>query len=207
MKKIQFIILIVVFAIVSYSQSITGYVKDAKTKEPISFANISIKGTGLGTISNSNGYFRLVIPKNYQNKKIAISFIGYKNEDRFIETITRPITIMLKQTAVNISEIKVIPDSNMFTFLKKAYKKIPINYPNKPTLYEGFYRETAQDTLGNYLYFGEAILQVYKTSYKNRQMGQIKIIESRKKKFPNSDTITNVKIYGGAFSPHNMDLV
>jgi hypothetical protein len=207
MKKCIVSLLSGLIAVFTYGQSISGYIKDSKTSDAISFANISINGTSIGTISNNDGFFRLVIPEIYRKNKISVSFIGYKTEERYIETISRTISISLEATAINISEIKVIPDSTMFTFLKKAYKKIPLNYPDKPTLSEGFYREKLQDTLGNYLYFGEAILQIYKTSYGNKQEGQVKIIELRKKKFPYRDTITNVKIYGGAFSPHSFDIV
>ena len=45
--------------------------------EPIPGANIVVKGTTAGTISNSDGFFSLALPN--QDATLIISFIGYKN--------------------------------------------------------------------------------------------------------------------------------
>ena len=39
---------------------ITGYIKDANSGEALPYANILIKGTNRGTITNTDGYFVLV---------------------------------------------------------------------------------------------------------------------------------------------------
>ena len=60
----------------AYAQqvSITGFVRDAKG-EPIIGANVAVKGTTTGTITDFDGAFRLQAP---QGSIITISFIGYK---------------------------------------------------------------------------------------------------------------------------------
>ena len=35
-----------------------------------------------------------------------------------------------------------MPDSALLTLLRKAYLKIPENYPKQPTRYKGFYQES-----------------------------------------------------------------
>ncbi|WP_226390395.1 carboxypeptidase-like regulatory domain-containing protein [Penaeicola halotolerans] len=42
---------------------IEGVIKDSKQKEALSYANIFLKGSYSGTISNQNGQFRIIIPK------------------------------------------------------------------------------------------------------------------------------------------------
>ncbi len=47
---------------------VVGYVKDRRTKNFLSSANITVEGhTELGTITNENGFFKIeVTPSNYQ---------------------------------------------------------------------------------------------------------------------------------------------
>lgn len=61
----------------AYAQQITvkGHVKDA-TGEPIIGANVLVKGTATGTITDFDGNFTLNAP---QNATLSITFVGYKN--------------------------------------------------------------------------------------------------------------------------------
>lgn len=60
----------------TYAQQVTvnGHVKDS-AGEPVIGANVLVKGTTVGTITNVDGNFTLNAP---QNSLIEISFIGYK---------------------------------------------------------------------------------------------------------------------------------
>ena len=55
-----------------------GKVINSENKEPLIFANIGLVESNISTISNSNGDFIIKIPKNHPNRKIKISFIGFK---------------------------------------------------------------------------------------------------------------------------------
>ncbi|NCC10290.1 MAG: TonB-dependent receptor [Bacteroidia bacterium] len=61
----------------AYAQQITvkGHVKDA-SGEPIIGANVVVKGTSTGTITDFDGNFTLNAP---QNSLLSITFVGYKN--------------------------------------------------------------------------------------------------------------------------------
>ncbi len=56
---------------------VKGLLSDAKTKEPLSFANIAIKGTQKGTVSDFEGKYLLsnIKPGTYI---IQVSYVGYK---------------------------------------------------------------------------------------------------------------------------------
>lgn len=63
----------------SYKNNLTqvsGHIFDSKSKEPIPGANIVIKGTSIGTVTDANGAYSLAIPQN--GGVLTISFIGYK---------------------------------------------------------------------------------------------------------------------------------
>ena len=63
----------------SLKGTIAGYVKDAKTGEPLPGANILIKGTSLGAASNNEGYYFIKIPPGTYT--IVARYIGYKEKE------------------------------------------------------------------------------------------------------------------------------
>lgn len=191
----------------SFGQTVSGTVYDKTTKEPIPFTNVSIKGTSMGTVSNSQGYFKLTIPSECTNCIMACSFIGYKPETFSIKNVNKNITVYLEKQDILLSEVSIRPDSNLFTLLKRAYKNIPLNYANEPSLLNGFYRESLKEKNGPYLYMAEAVINSYVTSYHNSQQGQVEILKSRKNIMPGADTINRVKYYGGVFVAHTDDVV
>ncbi len=72
---------------ISYSHSqetrISGQVIDAKTKEPIPFANIIVSKTLQGTLTNLNGTYSLELGSS-ENDSIRASLLGYKQLTRAI---------------------------------------------------------------------------------------------------------------------------
>ncbi|WP_321335344.1 TonB-dependent receptor [uncultured Bacteroides sp.] len=81
--------------------SVMGHVKDA-TGEPVIGANIIVKGTTNGTITDLDGNFSLQVP---QNSTIVISFVGYKSVE---VPATRNMTVTLQDDAVLLQEAVVI---------------------------------------------------------------------------------------------------
>jgi len=75
---------------------------------PIAGANIIVKGTADGTITDYNGNFRLVAPKN---STLVISFIGYKAQE--VMATTKPLTIKLQDDTELLDEVVVIGYGSM----------------------------------------------------------------------------------------------
>ena len=70
--------------------SITGYVRDSKTHEPLIGATISVEGQPLGTASNGIGYYTLTLKKGEYT--LIYSYLGYRRE--YVTTnLTGNITI------------------------------------------------------------------------------------------------------------------
>lgn len=51
--------------------SVSGYVKDYLTGQAVENATIYETGSGIGTISNTEGYYRLLLNRGQQNLKIS----------------------------------------------------------------------------------------------------------------------------------------
>ncbi len=95
---------------------ISGKVLDASTKETLPGVSLYLvdkavtpmeksKAT-IGTISDSNGQFRLVIPASHSSNKIAVSYIGYLTQFIDIGPLTS-ITILLKSDSRMLGETVV----------------------------------------------------------------------------------------------------
>ncbi|MEQ9266356.1 MAG: carboxypeptidase-like regulatory domain-containing protein [Balneolaceae bacterium] len=71
----------------SYSQDISGQIKESKTGTPVTFVNIGIVGKDIGTVSNVIGNFTLDISDATNQDTLRFSFIGFESINLSVETI------------------------------------------------------------------------------------------------------------------------
>ena len=76
-------LLLMVFVLLSsftvvYSQTVSGVVTDSKTGDPIIGANILIKGTSTGTITDLDGGYSI---DAQEGQTLVISYIGFNNQE------------------------------------------------------------------------------------------------------------------------------
>ncbi|GAF03394.1 carboxypeptidase-like regulatory domain-containing protein [Saccharicrinis fermentans] len=185
----------------------SGRVFNSKTNSPLPFVNIGIKGTYSGTTTNINGEFSINLPSNPKFRTLVFSCIGYENKEYTAKEGENNLSIKLIPHSYDISEVTIMPDSTLRSFLRKAYDKIPENYPNVPTKYEGFYRASIQNQEGEYLRFMEVLTEAYKSSYKNKEEGTVKVLKSRKYLSPNHMNQFAAHFYGGVHLCHSVDFV
>jgi TonB-dependent starch-binding outer membrane protein SusC len=84
--------------------SVKGVVKDAKTGETVVGANVIIKGTQTGTVTDLDGNFTLNAPSD---ATLLVKFIGYQDAELPIAGRSRVI-IVLKENAIALSEVVAI---------------------------------------------------------------------------------------------------
>lgn len=86
------------------SNQITGRVVDQKSNEPIIGASVLIKGSSIGTITDTQGNFTLTIPNNAS--MIEVSFIGY--EKQFLPISSSQMNIYLQESLSQLEEVVVV---------------------------------------------------------------------------------------------------
>ncbi|MDR2407612.1 MAG: carboxypeptidase-like regulatory domain-containing protein [Bacteroidales bacterium] len=191
----------------TFAQSIhlSGTVFDKETQIPISGISIHTKDNQTGTISTVKGKFSIEISISKENSYLYFTSVGYETDSILISKANNPLSIKLIPKTYTLKEVYIMPDSTLLTLLRKAYNKIPENYPAQPTRYEGFFQESTSNEKDSLIEIIEAVLSVYKESYKEKKEapGQIEIIKSRIKQFQNS----KVGFAGGAFIPVDDDFV
>ncbi len=74
-KKILFSLLFVFVLVNQTLAQITGVLKDAKTGEPIPYANVFYEGKGVGGITDMDGRFQ--VDKIPEWKALTFSSVGY----------------------------------------------------------------------------------------------------------------------------------
>lgn len=146
---------------------IAGKLVDAKTNEPIVFANIRIKDRALGVITNVDGSFRIPLRYKEYGDIIEISSMGYNTREIPIMTLTEgklnllrlnPRVIALEEAVVRAKRKK--RNYSADEIVKKAIEAIRNNYPLNSFSTVGYYRDY-QFKNGNYINLNEAILEVF----------------------------------------------
>ena len=120
---IKVLFLIVFIPVVTKAQTIKtrvvrGMVVDARTQEPIPYANIGILDTEIGTLSNEDGSFSIKIPIEYQVKNLLFSSVGYKRKSIPLLTISKSSSMQVPCTPFLYTVANPCPSSSKFTGLR-----------------------------------------------------------------------------------------
>ena len=82
-----------------------GYVLDRENREYVPGANVMVKGTRIGTITDIDGYYRLTIPSDATT--LVFSFIGYVTQEIEVRTGSR-INVVMTPDIQQLSEVVVV---------------------------------------------------------------------------------------------------
>ena len=184
-----------------------GLVIDANTGNPVIFASVFLKGTNIGTVTNTEGRFLLKIPVVYSDHDIGFSCMGYKEKIISVSAMKNMVwTIKLAPDIIPIPPI-VVHKYDPVALLKKAVSNIPENYSTQPALMTAFYRETVKKGNSKYLSVGEAVLDVYKASYQNYlNLDRVSVYKGRKAIYVRREDTLMVKLQGGPVTAFYLDL-
>jgi hypothetical protein len=171
---------------------LSGKVVDTDTQEPLPYASISVEGTSIGVVANTEGEFVLNVPQEHTDASVAVSYLGYAPErHRVTEIAGRPWLFSLKTDGISIAEVAIEATRDEKPLIERVVAKIDANYPQIPVMLTGFYRNrlTADATRSEYLYI-EAVLKMYKAAYDySFDEDQVSLLKGRRK--PTPGTITS----------------
>lgn len=186
MKKILTLILFSVPSFLALGQDITvsAIVVDRETGEPLGYASVGLKSVAIGTISNDQGEFDFHMPAEYRNEVMVISMLGYKNFEAPVWSMLGSAQIIkMEKSPIVLDEIVVSDTLTGQDILEIALTRIEENYPMKPFLLDGFYRDVKK-VGGTYISLLEAAVRIYDESYeaprnKYRLRESVRLIEVR----------------------------
>ena len=191
--------------------TVSGVVRDKESRKKLENVAVSLVGTPIGTVTNAEGVFSLKIPHMDTIPQLELSHIGYMNA-RFSASAPEGsnnmyATILMIPIALQLNEVVAYGNSAR-RIVEEALERIPKNYPSGESMTSAFYRETVQKG-HRYISISEAMLDVYKTSYRQRTSDRDKVQIDKARKLlsqKQSDTL-GVKVVGGPNLPLFMDVV
>ncbi len=91
------------------SGTVAGQVVDAASNRPLAEAQVSVPGTGVGTLSNASGRFVLLnVPAG--QREVRVDLIGYETQSQTVNVsagASASATFQMAQTAISLDELVV----------------------------------------------------------------------------------------------------
>lgn len=114
-RYIRFVLGLILFITsVSASAQLTGVVRDSLTNEPVSYASVSYKGKGVGSISDINGAYKITTRKGWND--VTFTAVGYHSKTlKFVPGVTLKLNVKLQPADVRLQEIVVKPKKEKYS--------------------------------------------------------------------------------------------
>lgn len=177
-----FFLLLLCFS--SFAQdSIEGHVLDVKGK-PLESASVSIKGTGVGTVTDDKGFFYLSIDPDRTEDSISFSMIGYSVSIIPIKSILeeRKFKIKLEEVEYILGEI-VVSNEDGGGIIKDAFKNLSKNY-NLNSFNMLCYYTSKHLIDGNRVDFIDAVFDIPDPGFdKQKANPQVKVLKTRENEY------------------------
>lgn len=106
-RVIGIIVLLCSLSTASFAQiDLKGSIIDAETGETMIGANVIIKGTTTGTVTDMNGDFKITVPK--LPATLVFSFIGYNQQELVVTDATAKIKIKLATNSLVLDQVEIV---------------------------------------------------------------------------------------------------
>lgn len=184
---------------------IHGRVVERDGKTPVVMAAVTIEESYIGTMSNREGYFDLLIPSALKAKNLVISSLGYRPLSISTNALEQDPVVRLQNESIKLREIQVKP-ADPLAILKQFRENIIRNYVGEPQLMVTFYRETARQD-GNYVGIWEAAMEILKSPYKFSDPDRVRFIKGRKADLNRKPKEVFLKVQGGPLGINSLDVV
>ncbi|TAE38518.1 MAG: carboxypeptidase-like regulatory domain-containing protein [Runella slithyformis] len=116
---------------------VKGKVTDAATNDPVPFANVGIKGSALGTTTDFEGKYSLLLKS--AGDSLLVSYLGYKPKAKFIDRTQSSLIIdfQIEASANSLAEVVIRAGENpAWPLLRKIVKNKEKNDRKKLIAYE-----------------------------------------------------------------------
>ncbi len=122
--------------------SIQGTILDKAQKTPLAYANIGIKKTGEGTISNENGNFSLSLKNLNESDTIYFQYLGFKTISLSIGQLKQSPQVLLEEDIISLDDFFVFGSNpNPKKIIRRVITNLEKNYPPSSCKMKAFVRE------------------------------------------------------------------
>lgn len=185
---------------------LSGTIVDKSTNRPIEAGSIHVEGTSIGSVSNSNGEFRLIIPDSLNNAYILFSHLGYNSRVMQANTLNdKPHTIALQEHIVPLQEV-VLRLSNPLHLLAEMHRNKSKNYPSQPVAATTFYREGIVYK-SRFVKMNEGVFKIYKPNALTESPDKVELLKMRNIFNQNANDSMMAKIKAGIDASLLLDII
>ena len=181
MKRYFKHIIILVIGLLCFQSSaqveLKGKIVDFLTYAAVENANIYLENSTIGTVSNTDGNFVLVVPQAHISDTLVISSIGYKSFRSAVGDFDETMDVFLEEDVASLDEVILIAETRPKTgndIVLRAIEELPDNLPDQPYLQKGFLRHKERNTK-EYKWLIESALTLYDSSYASGAQDNLKI--------------------------------
>jgi len=187
--------------------TISGVVRDVRTRRPLPFANVFISGTSIGTVTNLNGLFTLKVQKEVESKQFGISHMGYHTSlFNILDHLGTGKVFFLEPHTINLPEFVLRPQ-NPRELVRLAIRRVTDNFPQHPQRLLAFYREAIMQRR-DYVHIAEAVVEIDQTGYGPQSArDRTRILQARKSGGVKPMDTLVVKLQGGPHVAMLLDVV
>lgn len=184
-------------------RQIAGKVTISGSGRALHYASVSLAGTNISNVTNSEGIFTLKLPAGCSDRSmITISHIGYAtvmlkvSDFQGFTTIEKPLEITILPITLQLDPA-IISAHDPEELLRAALFKIKDNYPVEYCAMVAFYREMVKKGSSKYLALNEAIVDINKAPYGSFHSDRAGIYKGRgSQNYDATDTLF-IKYQGG----------
>lgn len=136
------VILLVSFSTFSQTE-LKNTVFDTESFLPLESASVYVKNTTIGTITNADGKFVLLVPQKYQSDTLVISSIGFKSYKIPVNEFDNTFDVYLESDVASLDEILLVAETRPKTgndIVLRALERLSENLPDSSYLQKGFLR-------------------------------------------------------------------
>ncbi len=157
-----------------------GRVVGSDMNQPLVNASIMVEEINVSSVTNQDGYFSIRVPSSSSNAQLEIRHLGYQNKLVPVKSLINISNshVVMTPSPIQLGEVLVVSGDGR-NLVRDALQRIPQNYPTDPNMMIAFYRESVEKG-NNYISLVEAVLDVYKASYRSYSNDQARIYIGRK---------------------------
>lgn len=131
-----------------FAQSVLqGIVLDSKTKSPLAYTNIAVKGTKRGAITNEDGVFRMMVSLNRDT--LLVSYVGYTPRVLPATDVPSNGTILLEKKEMVLEEVTIHATQDyLYDILEKCRRNLMANQAEQVAkVYYGIETQTREQPI------------------------------------------------------------
>lgn len=144
---------------------------------PIENASVYVQNTTIGSISNSDGKFVLLVPKKHENDTLVISSIGFKSFKSPVKDFDNSMEIFLEEDVASLDEIVLVASNRPKTgndIVLRALEELPETLPDSSYLQKGFIRHKERNKR-EFKWLVESAITLYDKGFQKEKYNPLKI--------------------------------